>query len=355
MTSARLRRWVERELASLYVSGHAGLVRQFMSLDSDVDFPQLPRYVDGLRAVAAEAQRASLHEFAGFVRYLVGRTLVFPLDRPKDALGDLVELCAELASGALRGGVLQALAEVELLRAFHKIDAPGWKGEIVAGVRSLFPQFVDDDGPASELLDILWRTAWWCGDAELMREGARLAEGRAGLLRYNGPYWQARELALRGRLVEAAELLRGMLASGRELEEHGRSWRHYLEIELAAAESANGDVDGAGVRVARVRSELKDLRDPMLAWDLERVSAVVARGRGDAPAEVAAWRRALAVVEELGTDRLAAEFALGLGEAARRAGDETATRDARRRLADVLPQLKSRAELEPRARALGLY
>jgi hypothetical protein len=81
----------------------------------------------------------------------------------------------------------------------------------------------------------------------------------------------------------------------------------------------------------------------------------VARGRGDAPAEVAAWRRALAVVEELGTDRLAAEFALGLGEAARRAGDETATRDARRRLADVLPQLKSRAELEPRARALGLY
>ena len=355
MTSARLRRWVERELASLYVGGHAGLVRQFMSLDSDVDFPQLPRYVDGLRAVAAEAQRLGLREFAAFLRYLAGRTLVFPLDRPKDALGDLAELCAELASGPIRGGVLQALAEVELLRAYHKIDAPGWREEIVAGVRSLFPQFVDDDGPASELLDILWRTGFWCGDAGLMREGARLAEGRAGLLRYNGPYWRARELALLGRHREAAELLRGMLASGRELDEHGRSWRYYLEIELAAAEAATGDVEGAAARVSRVRSELGDLRDPMLAWDLERGSAAIERARGDAPAEIAAWRRGLAVLAELGTDRLAAEYALAMGEAAQRAGDEEAIAAARLTLAVVLPRLRSRADLEPRARTLRLY
>jgi hypothetical protein len=355
MTSARLRRWVERELASLYVSGHAGLVRQFMALDSDVDFPQLLRYVDGLRAVAAEAQRASLREFSALVRYLVGRTLAFPLDRPKDAVGDLAELCAELASGPIRGGVLQALAEVELLRAFHKIDAPGWRREIVEGVRSLFPQFADDDGPASELLDILSRTAWWCGDAGLMREGARLTEGRAGLLRYNGPYWQARELALRGRPREAIDLLLGILASTREVEEHGRSWRHYLEVELAAAEAAAGDAAGASALVTRIRTDAGDVRDPMLAWDLERVEAAVARARDDAPAEVAAWRRALAVIEELGTDRLAAEFALALGEAALRAGDREATEEARRRLGAVLPQLKSRAELEPRARALGLY
>jgi hypothetical protein len=326
-----------------------------MALDADADFPQLPRYVDGLRAVLAEAQRASLREFPAFLRYLVGRTLVFPLDRSKGALGEIAELCADLATGPLRGGILQALAEVELLRAFHKIDAPGWRDEIVAGTRSLFPRLADDDGPASELLDIFWRTGYWCGDAELMREGSRLAEGRAGLLRYSGPYWQARELALRGRHADASVLLRGMLEAGRELEDHGRSWRHYLEIELAAAEVAAGDVATAFARLARVRSEVGGLHDPMLLWDLERVDAAVARCRGEPREEVAAWRRGLAVIEELGTDRLAAEFALAMGEAALRAGDVAAEQEAGRRLAIVLPTLRSRTELEPRARALRLY
>jgi hypothetical protein len=355
MTSARLRRWVERELASLHVGGHAALVRRFMALEGDVDFPQLPRYVDGLRAVLADAQRAALREFSCFLHYLVGRTLTFPLDQPKAALGELAELCADLATGPLRGGILQALAEVELLRAFHKIDAPGWRPEIVAGVRSLFPRLADDDGPASELLDIFWRTGFWCGDAELMREGSRLAEGRAGLLRFSGPYWQARESALRGRHDEACALLRGMLDAGSDLEAHGPSWRHYIEVELAEAELKIGAVEGAAVRLANARTAIAELRDPMLLWDLERVDASIARGRGDARGEIAAWRRAFAVIDELGTDRLAAEFALGMGEAATRCGDGEALQEARRRLGAVLPQLRSRAELEPRARALALY
>jgi hypothetical protein len=70
---------------------------------------------------------------------------------------------------------------------------------------------------------------------------------------------------------------------------------------------------------------------------------------------VAAWRRGFTVIDELGTDRLVAEFALGLAEAATKIGDPGALQEAARRLKEVLPQLRSRGELEPRARALRLY
>jgi hypothetical protein len=188
-----------------------------------------------------------------------------------------------------------------------------------------------------------------------MRKGSRLAEGRAGLLRFSGPYWQARESALRGRHDEACALLRGMLDAGSDLEAHGPSWRHYIEVELAEAELKSGAVERAAVRLANARTAIAELRDPMLLWDLERVDASIARGRGDARGEIAAWRRAFAVIDELGTDRLAAEFALGMGEAATRCSDGEALQEARRRLGAVLPQLRSRAELGPRARALALY
>jgi hypothetical protein len=355
VTSDRLRRWAERELAALFVAGHRERVRAFLALDGDVDFSRLPHYVDALRRMAADASRASLHPFDEFLRYLAARTLAFPLDRPKAALPDLVQLCAELATGPWRGSILHSLADLELLRAFHKIDAPGWRTEIVAGVRSLFPKVAEDAGPASELLDVLWRTGYWCGDADLMREGTRLADGRTRLLQYTGSYWQARELGLRGARREAAALLRGMLEARAQLEEHGRSWCHYVEVELASQEAAIGEAEGAAARLAAVRRESGEVHDPMLAWDLERAAADVARVRGDAAAGVAAWRRALAVVGELGTDRLAAEFALALGEAAQRAGDRAALDEARGRLDRILPELRSAAELAPGAERLRLY
>ena len=355
MTSERLRRWVERELAALYVAGHRERVRAFLALDGDADFQRLPHYVDALRRLAADAARDGLHPFHEFLRYLAARTLAFPLDRPKAALPELAQLCADLATGPARGSILHALADLELLRAFHKIDAPGWRSEIVAGVRALFPKVAEDAGPASELLDVLWRTGYWCRDPDLMREGTRLAGGRTRLLQYTGSYWQAREFGLRGGARDAAALLRGMLDAPAQLEEHGRSWRHYVAVELATQQMALGEVDGAAALLAGVRRESGELHDPMLAWDLERAEAAVARGRGDAAAEVAAWRRALDVLEELGTDRLSAEFALALGEAARRAGDGAALDEARGRLERLLPELRSAPELAPEAARLRLY
>ena len=355
MTSERLRRWAERELAVLFAAGHRDRVRAFLALDGDADFQRLPHYVDALRRMAADAGRAGLHPFEEFLRYLAARTLAFPLDRPKTALPELVQLCAELATGPARGSILHGLADLELLRAFHKVDAPGWRAEIVAGVRALFPKLADDAGPASELLDVFWRTGYWCRDADLMREGTRLADGRTRLLQYTGSYWQARELGLRGAPREAAALLRGMLDAPTQLEEHGRTWRHYVDVELAAQEAAFGETDGAAKRLAGVRRESGALHDPMLAWDLERAAADVTRARGDAPSEVAAWRRGLAVLAELGTDRLSAEFALALGEAAQRAGDAAALDEARGRLERLLPELRSAAELAPRAARLRLY
>jgi len=355
VTSERLRRWAERELTALFAAGRRERVRAFLALDGEADFQRLPHYVDALRRMAADAGRAGLHPFQELLRYLAARTLTFPLDRPKAALPELAQLCADLATGPSRGSILHALADLELLRSFHKIDAPGWRAEIVAGVRTLFPKVAEDVGPASELLDVLWRTGYWCRDAELMREGTRLADGRTRLLQYTGCYWQARELSLRGDAREAAALLRGMLEARAELEEHGRSWRHYVAVELAAQEAALGESGSATKRLAEVRRDSGELHDPMLAWDLARAEADVARSRGDAPAEVAAWQRGLAVLEELGTDRLSAEFALALGEAAQRAGDAAGLDEARRRVERLLPELRSAAELAPRAARLRLY
>jgi hypothetical protein len=61
------------------------------------------------------------------------------------------------------------------------------------------------------------------------------------------------------------------------------------------------------------------------------------------------------VLEDLGTDRLSAEFALALGEAAQRAGDAAGLDDARRRIERLLPELRSAADLAPRAARLRLY
>ncbi|MBL8842779.1 MAG: hypothetical protein JNL90_14770 [Planctomycetes bacterium] len=356
MTSARLREQLERELPLLHVRGERELVAAFLELDHGGDFARLESYLDGCRRVARQATERGATWLAAVLRYFVGRTLAFPLDRPQEALPIVVELLAELQSGPQRGSVLAALVELELLRACHKSDAPGHRALLVAGGRELMPRLRDDLGPCTELLDVLWRTGWWCRDVALMKEARRMAEAHPQALRFSAGYWQARERSLEGAHADGVALLRGLLADREELDRAGDSWRHYLEVELARQEVVIGAATAAAARLARIGAEVGPVRDPMLAWERAIAAAALAAARGDVDGEVAQWGAALDAVEGLGTERLEAEFALALGEAAARAGREPPFARARARLAERLPVLLSRADLEARARALpGLY
>jgi hypothetical protein len=349
MTSARLREHVERELARLVALGRRDLALAFLALDHADEIPRLDGYLAACRELERRARDEGADELALLLRYFVGRTLAYPLDRPKEALPPLVDLVAELAAGPRRGGLLQRLAELELLRAWHKVDAPGHRDAIFAGAKALWPRLGDDLGPQTELLDVVSRTGWWCRDPELMREARRLAVGAAGALRFSASFWQARELALDGRPAEAAALLRGLLESKSELEAAGESWRHYLEVELAAIEAGLGEAAGAAARLDRVVAGIGSTRDPMLLWDVARARAAVARAKGDESGQLAAWSDALAVVDGLGTDRLECEFALELAAVATRRGDGAALAKARARLDATLPTLRSAADLRAAA------
>jgi hypothetical protein len=356
VTSARLRRHVELELLKLQAGGRRDLVQAFLALDHGADLPRLEAYLEGCRELARRAQEEDARELALVLRYFLGRTLAYPLDRPQEAAALLVELAAELSNGPRRGGVVQSLTELELLRAFHKLDAPGYRREIVAGARELWPRLGDDLGPQTELLDVLWRTGYWCRDAALMREAHRLGAGAARTLRFSAGYWRARELWLERRHEEAIELLEDLLEARHSLEEAGEMWRHYLSVELAANEAEAGRPAAALERLDRVATQLGRVRDPMLLWDLARARAAAARAGRDDAKETAAWSAALDVVEGLGTDRLAGEFALALAQAAARRGDGAALSRARAVLDVVLPRLRSAADLREPARAVpGLY
>lgn len=356
MTSARLREQLERELPLLHVRGERELVAAFLELDHGGDFARLESYLDGCRRVARQATERGASWLAAVLRYFVGRTLAFPLDRPQEALPLVVELLAELQSGPHRGSVLAALVELELLRACHKSDAPGHRALLVAGGRALWPRLRDDLGPCTELLDVLWRTGWWCRDVALMKETRRMAEALPQSLRFSACYWHARERVLEGAPADAVALLRGLLADREELDRAGDSWRHYLEVELARQEVACGELASAAARLAAVAAQAGPVRDPMLAWERAIAGAALAAARGDVDGELVQWGAALDAVEGLGTERIEGEFAVALAECAQRAGDVAAFARAQARLAERLPSLLSRADLEARARALpGLY
>ncbi len=356
MTSATLREQLERELPRLHLLGERELVEAFLELDHGGDFARLESYLEGCRRVARQAQERGASWLAAVLRYFIGRTLAFPLDRPQEALPIVIELLAELQAGSQRGSTLAALVELELLRACHKIDAPGYRTALVAGGRALWPRLREDLGPCTELLDVLWRTGWWCRDVALMKETRRLAEALPRALRFSSCYWHARERGLEGAPEDAVALLEGLLADRSELDSAGDSWRHYLEVELARHEAWCGASASASKRLEGVRAELGPVRDPMLCWELASAEAAIARAGGDARRELAAWSAALAAVSGLGTERLEAEFALELGTLAAATGEHDALALARERLAERLPGLLSKADLEARARAVpGLY
>lgn len=362
MTSARLREQLEHELPRLHARGEGLLVEAFLALDHGGESARIERYVEECRRLARDAAARGAEWLAAVLRYFAARSEAFTLDRPASAFPALVDLLAELESGARRGGMLSALVELELLRACHKIDAPGFRSTLVAGLRALWPRVQGDLGPCAELLDVMWRTGWWCRDAGLMAEARRLATSQPRTLRFSAGYWQARErsLAAPAGAAEAVALLDGLLADAAELEQAGAAWRHYLEVELARNEAEVGRLGPAEERLARVASEWSPGPDPMLRWDHAIASAAVARARGAVHDELAAWTTALDVVAGLGTDRLEAEFALALGRLAVTAPPAAlpaAVRDAARRRASerlgaLLPGLRSAADLAAAARAL---
>jgi len=354
MTSAGLRDLLQRELPRLAARGERELVDAFLALDHGAELARLESYVDGCRALAKRAEERGATWLSAVARYLAVRALAFPLDRPGEALPEVVPLLAELESGAQRGSLLAALVELELLRACHKIDAPGWREPLVAGVRALWPRLRGDLGPCTELLDVGWRTGWWCRDAELMRATRRLAESLPQSLRFSAGYWHARERALEGAPADAVALLEGLVADRVEMEGAGPAWRHYLEVELARNYVACGSLDAARALLDRVRAQRSPVRDPMLWWDLAIADAALAAAAGDAAGEVAAWSAALDAVAGLGTERLEAEFALALARAATRAGGRPdAFARARERWRALLPTLRSRADLEAEGRAVA--
>jgi len=354
MTSAGLRDQLQRELPRLHARGERELVDAFLALDHGAELARLEGYVDGCRALAKRAGERHAPWLAAVARYLAGRALAFPLDRPGDALPDVVALLAELEAGPQRGTLLSTLVELELLRAFHKIDAPGFREPLVAGVRALWPRLRGDLGPCTELLDVGWRTGWWCRDAAQMRATRRLAEALPQALRFSAGYWHARERALEGAPQDAVALLEGLLADRAEMEGAGPAWRHYLEVELARNEVACGTLDAARARLDRVRAQRSPVRDPMLWWDVAIADSALAAASGDVAGEVAAWSNALDAVARLGTERLEAEFALALADAATRAGGRPdAFARAQERWRAVLPTLRSRGDLEAKGRAIA--
>lgn len=374
MTSARLRDLLERELPRLHLRGDGELVQEFLALDHGGEFPHLPRYVEECRRVARVARDRGAEWLAAVLRYFAARTEAFALDRPGAAFPRLAELLAELATGPERRGTLAALVELELWRAAHKIDAPGFRAPLAAGLLALWPRLAGDLGPRTELLDVLWRTGYWCRDPALMAQARGLAAEEPRALRFSAGYWQARERTLapgpqatraqrQAAAREAAALLAGLLEDETELDRHG-GFGAYLEVELARNEADGGEpaaVAAAAARLARVAAGFSSVPDPMLHWDHALATAAVARARGDAAAEFAAQEAALAAVAGLGTDRLEAEFALTVATAAlspevaatvpsaRRAA---AFAHARARLAALLPGLRSRADLAAAAAAL---
>ncbi|MSR45643.1 MAG: hypothetical protein EXS13_01010 [Planctomycetes bacterium] len=359
MTSARLRDLLQRELPRIHARGGGELVRAFLDLDHGGEFARLEAYVEGCKRVATEAALRDEGWLESVLRYFIGRTLAFPLDRAGAALPELVLLLAELQDGPHRGSTLSALVELELLRACHKIDAPGHRDTLVAGSRALWPRLQGDLGPSTELLDVVWRTGWWCREPALMGDARRLAATQSQSLRFSAGYWHARERSLEGEAEEAVALLEGLLDDEGALAAAGTSWTHYLEVELARNEVAVGRTAAARSRLDRIAAELPPVQDPMLCWDHALACVDLARANADVGGEISAWSRALDVVAGLGTDRLEAEFALGLATAALRgegAAQSFAFARARERLAALLPTLRSGESLAAQARALpGLY
>lgn len=352
MTSSRLRDQLARELPRLAARGERGLVEAFLGLDHGAAIGRLERYVEECRKLARNAAKRDARWLATLLDYLVGRTLAFPLDRPRDALPGLVELLAELELGPERGGLLPALVELEVWRACHKIDAPGHLAQLVPGLRALWPRLRGDVGPCAELLDVVWRTGWWCRDRAVMAEARALARELPATLRFSSGYWLARERMLEGAAEEASGLLEAALADREEMQAAGESWQLYLEVEAGRAAARAGDAAAARARLAAVRARLPRARDPMLWWELASGEAEACAAARDTQGEAAAWQAALDVVEGLGTERLEAEFALALARAADAAGDREAFARARALLSERLPRLASRADLEREARRI---
>jgi hypothetical protein len=375
VTSERLRLLLERELSRLHAHGERRLVEEFLALDHGAEIPRLPRYVEECRRVARLAEERTAHWIGSVLRYLAARAEAFALDRPGAAFQPLVTLLVELESGAERRQTLAQLVELELWRAAHKIDAPGYRESIEAGLVALWPRLVGDLGPRTELLDVLWRTGYWCRDAAMMARTRALAAEEPRALRFTAGYWRAREraleagpgAALRERQEgarEAAELLVELIAEESARQGNGSAFADYVQVELARNEAESGDpavIAAAAARLARVAAGWSEVPDPMLRWDHAVARAAVARARGDAAEEFRSWQAALRAVEGLGTARLEAEFALAVATCARAPATAAvvpamqraeAFAAARARLVALLPTLRSRADLEEAVHAL---
>jgi hypothetical protein len=351
MSSARLMEWMHAESLRLHQRGHSWLAAELVRLQSYNTFPLLEEYLSGLDVLRSRCREVEELHWAHLLRYLRARTLAFPLDRPGDAMDDLVRLNAQVLQGSLRGGTLQWLCQLELLRAYHKMDAPGYRDPLVSGLRELWPLFAGDPGPRVELLDVFWRTGFWCGDASLMREGLQLACSEGELTQGTWPYWEARALLLDKQPAAALERLQELLSQVVADPVGDGIWEMYVAVELAHAQGVLGDLDGALLRLTELEERAELSQDPMLLWDLARVQGLLFRRRGAPREEMAAWQQGCDVLRGLGLDRLRAEFALNLGEAGRQAQDSSAVARAGQELRDVWPRLRSRGDLEERARS----
>ena len=353
MTSQRLMEWLRDRAAGIRDRGNDHLLGEWMGLESQQVSGRVEQYFLGVDELRRRARELGETEFAQFVTYLVGRSQAFALDRPEASLDPLVDVMGELRRAGAPRGILGTLCELELLRAYHKIDAPGFRDSLLPGLDDLWGRLRGDVVPRLELLDVWWRTGYWCRDDQVMVEGLRRASEEPAALVGSWPYWEARRLWLAGESEEAIPMLELLLHDLRKGQRPDALWRLYVEVELGLQEATLGRNEAAGGRWTRVVGESKVHPDPMLHWNLARFGAAYHRALGDGAGELAAWRRGLEVIEQLGLNRLRCEFALSLAEAGREAGDEEAVAEGRAVLEEVLPGLRSQAELEPRRRALG--
>lgn len=337
--------WLEGESQRLARHGKSSLVAEFVRLQPLNRFPHLEQFLAGLQELHQRCEARGEAAFGYLTRYFIGRTLGFPLDRPGAAIDGLMPLQVELMQSSLRGGILHRLVELELYRAYHKRDAPGHLDVLRRGLEQLWESFAGDPGPRLEILDIFWRTGFWCRRPEIMYDGLRLAQEEARLIAVTWPFWHGRALHLQGELAEAIQVLEDILRRADEALADDL-WLHYVEVELASVEASLGQANLGRSRLEKIEAPVASSADPMLQWDFHRVRARLHELDGRWAEAVAAWTAAVRVVRHHGLLRLQAEFALALRAAARQAGRGEDVARAQTYVGEVWGQLRSRDDLE---------
>ncbi len=346
ISSELLWRWTMGEVLRLRRHGREDLLIPFGLLETQTGQSRAEDYLTGLDRLHEVCQETSEKRFGWVVRYLMGRTQAFALDQPSRALQHLIGLHAELGETELRGGPLQKGIELELYRAYHKIDAPGFRTSIAQGLRDLWQFYEKDLGPHVETLDIWWRTAFWCGDAEMMEEGLSLPSSDKELQHSSWTYWSACLALLQGRPEQAIEALQRLLDDAQQRPRQELVWTLYSDVLLLRAHVQNRNRKAAQQGLSRLESRACHETDPMLHWELARARAELQQLLENWTEEAAAWARGVEVVEGLGMTRLTLEYALNWGAAANRADDRDSHRDAGNVVARHWERLRSRGDLE---------